>query len=401
MRGLLSRALAIGTDPADDEDARLRKLLLLVTAVTMTPLAVLWGLLYWASGNTVAALIPWAYAVVSFIGLVTFAATRRYPWFAASQFTPYMILPFVLTWSLGGPISGSGVALWAGLGPILALILGHRRLATVLAGAYAALVVVTVLAPAPVDASTATPARDLFFALNLAGVPLVAWLLVRVFAGGREGALASVRSVVRRYLPADFVTVLSADPQRLDLGGQVAEVTLLFADLGGYSTYAEARAPTEVVALLNRYFGAALPAILEEGGTPVHLPGDAVFAIFGAPTPRPDHAARACRAAREILERTAHLAEPPISGPRFSIGINSGPALVGNIGSDEYRNFTAIGDTTNVASRLQNAAGAGEIVIGPETARLLAGTLGLVPLGAISVKGRSNTVDAFRIQTPG
>ena len=399
MRGLLSRVLVIGADPADDEDTRLRKLLLLVTALTMTPLSVLWGLLYWLAGNPMAALIPWTYVGVSFIGLSTFAATRRYPWFAASQFTPYMILPFVLMWALGGPISGSAVALWAGLGPILALLLGHRRLATLLAGAYAALVFVSVLAPAPVDADTAVASRELLFALNLAGVPLVAWLLVRVFAGGREGALASVRTVVRRYLPADFVTLLSADPQRLDLGGQVAEVTLLFADLGGYSAYAEARAPTEVVALLNRYFGAALPAIIEEGGTPVHLPGDAVFAIFGAPTLRADHAARACRAAREILERTAHLGEPPISGPRFSIGINSGPALVGNIGSDDYRNFTAIGDTTNVASRLQNAARAGEIVIGPETARLLDGTWEMVALGAIPVKGRSNTVDAFRIET--
>ncbi len=398
MRGLLSRLLAIGADPADDEDTRLRKVLLLVAALTIAPLAVVWGLLYWLSGNAVPALIPWVYALISLVGLVAFAVTRRYPWFAASQFAPYMILPFALMWSLGGPVEGSGVGLWAGLGPIVALMLGHRRLATLLAVVYAALVVVSVLAPAPVDVATATPSRDLFFVLNLAGVPLVAWLLVRVFAGGREGVLASVRSVVRRYLPPELVTALSADPQRLDLGGQVAEVTILFADLGGYSTYAEARAPGEVVTLLNRYFAAALPAILEHGGTPVQLPGDAVFAIFGAPTPRPDHAARACRAAREILERTAHLAEPPTGGPRFSIGINSGPALVGNIGSDEYRNFTAIGDTTNVASRLQNVAGAGEIVIGPETARLLAGTLDLVPLGAVSVKGRANTVDAFKIQ---
>ena len=72
-----------------------------------------------------------------------------------------------------------------------------------------------------------------------------------------------------------------------------------------------------------------------------------------------------------ILERTAPLAEAPISGPRFSIGLNSGPALVGNIGSEEFRNFTAIGDTTNVAARLQSLAGVGEIVVGPETARLL------------------------------
>jgi class 3 adenylate cyclase len=399
MPGLLGRLLAIGADPGDDEDTGLRKVVLLVAALTIAALAVLWGLLYWLAGATVSALIPWTYTVISVIGLAMFAATRRYTWFAVSQFVPYMVLPFLLMWSLGGPVDGSVVALWAGLGPIVALLLGHRLLATLLVAAYAALIVVTVLAPAPANATTAAPVRDLFLILNLAGVPLVAWLLVRVFAGGREGALASVRSVVRRYLPPELVTALRADPQRLDLGGQVAEVTILFADLGGYSTYAESRAPADVVALLNRYFAAALPAILEEGGTPIQLPGDAVFAVFGAPTPRPDHAGRACRAARAILERTAHLAEPPIDGPKFRIGINSGPALVGNIGSDEYRNFTAIGDTTNVAARLQTVADAGEVVIGAETARMLDGAADLTPLGAISVKGRTQPVDAFRVRS--
>ena len=394
---MIRKALTIGSDPADDEDTRLRKVVLLAAALTIAPLAVLWGLLYWSAGATLAAVIPWAYAAISGLGLVMFAVTRRYTWFAASQFAPYMLLPFLLMWSLGGPVNGSAVAVWAGLGPIVALLLGHRRLAAFLAAVYAVLVAVTVLVSAQA-APLPTYWRVVFFVLNLAGVPLVAWLLVRVFAGGREGALASVRSVVQRYLPSELVTALGADPRRLDLGGEVAEVTVLFADLGGYSSYAETRAPAEIVALLNRYFAAALPAILNEGGTPVQLPGDAVFAVFGAPTARVDHAARACRAALAILERTQTLTAPPIRGPRFSIGVNSGPALVGNIGSDEYRNFTAIGDTTNVASRLQSHANAGEIVIGPETARLLGDAWDLAPLGAITVKGRTQAVDAFRVQ---
>ena len=394
---MIRKALTIGSDPADDEDTRLRKVVLLAAALTIAPLAVLWGLLYWSAGATLAAVIPWAYAAISGLGLVMFAVTRRYTWFAASQFAPYMLLPFLLMWSLGGPVNGSAVAVWAGLGPIVALLLGHRRLAAFLAAVYAVLVAVTVLVSAQA-APLPTYWRVVFFVLNLAGVPLVAWLLVRVFAGGQEGALASVRSVVQRYLPSELVTALGADPRRLDLGGEVAEVTVLFADLGGYSSYAETRAPAEIVALLNRYFAAALPAILNEGGTPVQLPGDAVFAVFGAPTARVDHAARACRAALAILERTQTLTAPPIRGPRFSIGVNSGPALVGNIGSDEYRNFTAIGDTTNVASRLQSHANAGEIVIGPETARLLGDAWDLAPLGAITVKGRTQAVDAFRVQ---
>ena len=397
MNRLLSTLLSAGADPSDAADTRLRKVLLLVAALTIAPLAVVWGALYWIGGATVPALIPWAYAVLSLVGIVVFGLTRRYSWFAVSQFVPYMILPFLLMWSLGGPVGGSVVALWAGLAPIVALLLGHRRLGALLAAIYAGLILMSVVVPAPSGASPPPRLVELFFVLNLAGVPLVAWLLVRVFAGGQEGVLASVRSMVQRFLPAELVRVASADPHRLDLGGEIADVTVMFADLGGYSTYAEQRAPGEVVALLNRYFAAALPAITEAGGTPMQLPGDAVFAVFGAPIARPDHAARACRAAMAILDRTAPFAEEPLAGPRFSIGLNSGPALVGNIGSEEFRNFTAIGDTTNVAARLQALAGAGEIVVGPETARLLDDSLTLAPLGAVQVKGRAGPVDAFRI----
>lgn len=396
MRGLLGRLLAIGADPGDDEDTRLRKVLLLVASLTIAPLAVVWGVIYWIGGATLPALIPLAYALVSAIGLVVFSATRNYPIFAVSQFVPYLVLPFLLMWSLGGPVQGSVVALWAGLAPIVAVLLGHRRAALLLAGAYAVLIAVSVAVPGSADAPDPV-LRDLFFVLNLAGVPLVAWLLVRVFAGGREGALAKARTIVRRYLPPELVSALGADPARLDLGGQVADVTSVFADLGGYTTYAESRGPSEVVDLLNRYFAAALPAILQAGGTPIQLPGDAIFAVFGAPTAHPDHAARAYRAAREILARTEHLALPPTSGPRFSIGLNSGPALVGNIGSDEYRNFTAIGDTTNVAARLQAIAGPGQIVIGPETARTLGDAARTESLGVISVKGRQQPIEAFRV----
>ena len=139
--------------------------------------------------------------------------------------------------------------------------------------------------------------------------------------------------------------------------------------------------------MLNEYFAIALPAILEFGGVPVQLAGDAVMAVFGAPKPQPDHAARACSAALAILERTEPLATGPQAGPRFHIGVNSGPALVGNIGSEEYRNFTAIGDTTNLAARLQDVAQPGDVVIGPTTAADLDGRFELSSLGPVHRQG--------------
>ncbi|MGH2513288.1 MAG: adenylate/guanylate cyclase domain-containing protein, partial [Candidatus Limnocylindrales bacterium] len=359
----LSRLLDVGVDPRDDEETRLRKLLLLVAALTITPLAVGWGAVYYVAGATGPALVPWAYVALSMISLVAFGLTRSYRWFAIGQFVPYMTLPFGLMWALGGFVPGSAVALWAALAPLTALLLGHRAAALLLAGAYSALIVVSAIAPMPAGPDLSDSVHQGLFVLNLTGVTVITLLLVRLFVGGREGALAAVRGIVRRYFPPDVVATLIADPRRTDLGGEIADVSVLFADLGGYSTYAEHRPPADVVTMLNRYFGIALPAILQEGGTPVQLAGDAIVAVFGAPRSQPDHASRACRSALAILARTDALAEMDPPGPRFHIGVNSGPAVVGNIGSDEYRNFTAIGDTTNLAARLEGLAKPGQVVV--------------------------------------
>ena len=399
MRGFLGRLLAIGAEPDDDEDTKLRKFLLVVAAVAITPLAAAWGVIYWIVGAPAAAAIPWLYVVVSLASLAIFRMTRNYDWFATSQFVPFTTLPFVLMWTLGGFVPGSVVAIWASLNPLTALLLGHRRAAALLAGGYALLMVTTAVLPALPAPSLPTWLQGAFFPLNLTMAPLVAWLLVRLFAGGRESALTTVRRMVGRYFSPDLADHLLADPRRAELGGEIAVVTILFADLGSYSTYAEKRAPADVVAMLNEYFGIALPAIHEFGGVPVQLAGDAVMAVFGAPKAAPDHASRACAAALTILERTEPLAAGPRAGPRFHIGVNSGPALVGNIGSEEYRNFTAIGDTTNLAARLQGIAKPGDVVIGPTTATELDDRFELSPLGPVLVKGRVDPTEVFALRS--
>jgi class 3 adenylate cyclase len=252
--------------------------------------------------------------------------------------------------------------------------------------------------PTPVPPTLPAWLRDGMFPLNLTGVPALALVLVWLFSGSREGSLTSVRRIVRRYFSPDLAVLLLTDPRRAELGGEIALVTVLFADLSSYSTYAETRAPSEVVAMLNEYFGIALPAILEQGGLPTQLAGDAVMAVFGAPKPQADQRSRACAAALAIVERTEALATGTRPGPRFHIGINSGPALVGNIGSDAYQNFTAIGDTTNLAARLGGVAKPGEVVIGPVTAADLDGRFELSPLGPVTVKGRVEPTQAYSLR---
>lgn len=197
-----------------------------------------------------------------------------------------------------------------------------------------------------------------------------------------------VDRLFRQYLSPDVAQALVDDPTRASLGGEVADVTVLFADLEGFTSYSERTPATDVVAMLNSAFGAAVPAIFAEGGTVVQFMGDALMAVFNAPIRQPDHALRACRAGLAIQQLTSR-GKSEAAAPRFRVGINSGPALVGNVGSAELHNFLAIGDTTNVAARLQSFASAGSVVLGQQTYDLVRDRVEVRSLGTPDLKGKS------------
>jgi class 3 adenylate cyclase len=207
-----------------------------------------------------------------------------------------------------------------------------------------------------------------------------------------------IEGLFRQYMSPDVAASLLADPEQASLGGTIREVTVLMADLRGFTPFSERSSPDQVVAMLNRYFGIAVPVVLEEGGTVVQFVGDAMMALFNAPTRQPDHALRAARAGLALQERIgAEAAEHP-AWPRFRVGINSGPALVGNIGSHEFRNFTAIGDTTNLAARLEATADVGQVIISATTCALLGGAAQVESLGPLHLKGKQAPVEAFVLQ---
>jgi adenylate cyclase len=204
-----------------------------------------------------------------------------------------------------------------------------------------------------------------------------------------------LETLFRRYLSPDVAAALLADPDQAALGGSVVEVTALFADLRGFTTFSEAVAPAEIVRMLNRYHGVAVPCILDNGGTIVQFVGDALLALFNAPARQPDHAERAVRAALAMQEAVESIAEREPDWPRFRVGANTGPALVGNIGSETLRGFNAMGDAVNVAARLQGLAEPGQVVVGDATLRAIDAPLRTVPLGDLPVKGRVQPVRAY------
>jgi class 3 adenylate cyclase len=207
---------------------------------------------------------------------------------------------------------------------------------------------------------------------------------------------AQIEGLFRRYLSPDVATSLLADPDQAALGGRVVEVTALFADLRGFTSLTERSRPEHVVAILNACFGASAPCVLGEGGTITQFQGDALVALFNAPARQPDHARRAGRAS--LCLQRAIEGIPAAEDLKFRVGVATGPALVGNIGSAEVRSFTAIGDPVNLAARLQTEAEPGQVVIDVPTRDALGAAATVRPLGPLTIKGKAQPVDAFVLE---
>jgi class 3 adenylate cyclase len=226
------------------------------------------------------------------------------------------------------------------------------------------------------------------------------WLL-RALASQLSIGLENARlyrqldGLFRTYMARDVATALLADPSQARLGGVVAEVTVLFADLRGFTPFSEQAPPERVVTMLNEYFGRAVPVLLAHGGSVTQFVGDAVMALFNAPTRQPDHALRAARAALGMQRAVEAVMVQEPGWPLFRVGVNTGPALVGNIGSAELRSFTAIGDTVNLAARLEELAEVGQVVIGPATYQAIAEVAIAHPLEEIEIRGKRQRVAAW------
>jgi adenylate cyclase len=217
-----------------------------------------------------------------------------------------------------------------------------------------------------------------------------------------------VRDVFSRFVPEAVVEqVLARTEADLRLGGESLVSTVMFTDVRGFTTFSESRTPAEVIEVLNVYLSAMTEAILEHGGTLVSYEGDGIMAVFGAPIEQPDHADRAIAASREILtERlpkfNVWMQEKGLGGGfKMGIGLNTGTVVSGNVGSERRLEYTAIGDTTNTASRLQGLTkGQSHLLFISDTTRerLQQVPEDLVFISEFEVRGRSQPVKIWSIE---
>jgi len=210
------------------------------------------------------------------------------------------------------------------------------------------------------------------------------------------------RANYSRFMPEYVVKQLLNNPNSFRLGGANQTVTVLFADIRGFTALSENENPEKIVGLLNRYFSAMSEIIFDHGGTLDKYIGDGLMAIFGAPTTTPEDALNAVRAAvamqKRLLSLNEELGKDGFGQVSVGMGLHTGEATIGYVGSDKRSEYTAIGDTVNLASRLESNAGGGQILISDATASAAGSSLPLKAHDPLLVKNRVQPVNLFEVR---
>lgn len=189
------------------------------------------------------------------------------------------------------------------------------------------------------------------------------------------------------------------DPNSLQLGGKRVDITVLFADIRGFTTYSESLPPEKLVSILNRYLAAMAEAVLIQEGTIDKFMGDAIMAWFNAPVPQPDHTLRAVKTALAIRESVENLYKelPADSHLAFGVGIHYGDAVLGLIGTEKRLEYTAISDSVNVAKRIQENSARNQILISKDAYERVKKDVEAKPHAEMNVKGKTHPLNVFEI----
>jgi adenylate cyclase len=386
--GWLRRLADVGSLPSDSEDLRLRKSVLVLSSALIACLAFVWVATFAALGLWQSAAIPFAYQLVSALGLYTFARTRRYLLFRRSQLWLSLVLPFVLQWSLGGFANSSAVCLWAFTSPLGALLfVGTRQSLPWLSG-FVALVAIsgaidpTLAAGAPHIPSDVVVA---FFVLNVVGVTGTAYVLLHYFVRARELEQARSERLLLNVLPAPVAARLKQSEEII--ADACADVTVMFADIVDFTPLSERLAAPELVGVLDLVFAAWDRLAALHGVEKIKTIGDAYMVAAGIPLPREDHAEAVADMALAMGPALADIAISTGLPLRVRIGIDTGPVVAGVIGRAKFI-YDLWGDTVNTASRMESHAAPGTIQVTARTYDRLRRRYEFRPRGKIEVKGK-------------
>jgi adenylate cyclase len=392
-RRWVDRVTCLGVSDTDTAEERTHKEALNLSALLIGVLASAWVAIYAALGLWVSAAIPLAYQLITLAGFLLLARRGRHVAFRRSQLAAMLALPFLLQWSLGGFEASGAVALWAVVVPFGALTFQGARAAVPWFLAFIALLAVSAVIDGrlPADADIPSWLVTAFFFLNVGVVSLTAFLLLQYFVRARERAhvlLGAERERSERLLLNVFPGPI-VDRLKLDTGviaDRHPQVSVLFADLAGFTPATERLRPEEVVKFLDLIFTEFDELVAQRGLEKIKTMGDGYMVAGGIPTFVPDHAERVADLALGMREFLKARGLSPDLGIR--VGIDTGPVVAGVIGRSRF-GYDLWGDTVNTASRMESHAPHGAIQVTQRTRNLLADRFDLERRDAVEVKGKA------------
>lgn len=397
----------IGAEVMDSQEVKLRKSLLIFASAFMTFAVMLWLAIYWMMGLNFSSNVPLGYQAISVGSLIYYMRTRNFEAFRFIQLTLFLFAPFIMQWSIGSSITSSGVALWALLAPIGALVVSSWKESIPWFFAYIVLTAVSGFFDYYLGAGTATgiPMNTigLFFALNFSAMSSILYFLVRYFVIETEkiktqldqqhALLAEEQKkserVLFNVLPSNIAERLKNN-QGLIADGY-ADVTVMFADLVNFTQLTEQMSPEQMVGLLNTVFSGFDELSEKYGLEKIKTIGDAYMVVGGLSRERPDYVEDMANMAMEMLE---FVARHPVLVKRdlgIHIGIATGPVVAGVIGTKRFI-YDLWGDTVNIASRLTDDAKQGNILTDKLTYNRLRHEFLFEPPSVLNVKGKGEMV---------
>ncbi len=388
-----ARLARIGTDPADDEELRQKKALLVLLAILILPVSLVWGSLYLALGSLVG-ILPFVYFAVSVGSLIGFARTRSFRFLLVVQLLAILLSTTAGQMLVGGFLPSGGVGLWGILAPLGALVFLDVRRAVPWFVLFVVLFMGLGVAGEVLVADAELPGwfTSTMLALNVVVTGSVAFTVLALFARQRDSAMSALRAEQQRseallanILPRSIAERLKAAAGRI--ADDFASASIVFADVVDFTPLAQRLPPAEVVGILDELFSRFDALVELHGMEKIKTIGDCYMAAAGVPDPRPDHARSAALLALGMRDTVATSGVAGRSDLRLRIGINSGPVVAGVIGSKRFL-YDLWGDAVNTASRMESSGTPGEIQITSETYELLRDEFVCTPRGTVAVKGK-------------
>jgi guanylate cyclase len=361
----LVAALAAGAE--EEDERRLRGALLFMLAAFSSIAGLVWGSIYLVFGEWQAALLPFAYSILSLPSLAVV---------------------------LGGYVGSGGVVLWSLLGPIGAFLIGGQRGAVRWLVVYLAMVVLVAFLAPYVTVENELPSAVIlaFFVLNVGSVSAIAFGLLYYFTGENRRVLEMLRlekdkseRLLLNVLPRQIADTLRDHDQTI--AERYDEVSILFADAVGFTLLSEELEPEAIVGMLNEIYTHFDELVRRYQVEKIRTIGDNYMVVAGAPSRRPDHATVLATMALDMVSYTEDLAASTEPHLRFRIGISSGPVVAGVIGTTKFQ-YDVWGDAVNTASRMESHGVPGRVQIGPATHALVKDHFRVEPRGSIEIKGK-------------